>query len=127
MGEVWRALQTSLGRTVAVKLLPPKLAQDPEFVARFDKEATALAALSHPNIIQIIDRGVAGDHYYFVMEFVEGRSLRDIVNAGRPPPHDALRLVAQICRAIDYAHEKNIIHRDLKPENILVDARGHVK
>src|SRR6185295_3814636 len=127
MGEVWKARQISLGRTVAIKLLPPKLAQDAEFVARFEKEATALASLSHPNVIQIIDRGVAGDHYYFVMEFVEGRSLREVMQASRLTPADALKIVAQICRAIDYAHEKHIIHRDLKPENILVDARGHVK
>ncbi|HEY8206229.1 MAG TPA: serine/threonine-protein kinase [Myxococcaceae bacterium] len=127
MGEVWKARQVSLGRTVAIKLLPPKLAQDAEFVARFEKEATALASLSHPNIIQIIDRGVAGDHYYFVMELVEGRSLREVMQASRLSAADALKIVAQICRAIDYAHEKHIIHRDLKPENILVDARGHVK
>ncbi|HZN93089.1 MAG TPA: serine/threonine-protein kinase, partial [Myxococcales bacterium] len=127
MGEVWKARQASLGRTVAIKLLPPKLAQDPEFVARFEKEATALASLSHPNIIQIIDRGMAGEHYYFVMELVEGRSLREIMQAARLSTSDALKIVAQICRAIDFAHEKHIIHRDLKPENILVDARGHVK
>ncbi|HVE87078.1 MAG TPA: protein kinase [Myxococcales bacterium] len=127
MGEVWKAIQVSLGRTVAIKLLPPKLAQDPEFVARFEKEATALANLSHPNIIQIIDRGMAGAHYYFVMELVEGRSLREVMQSTRLAPSDALKIVAQICHAIDYAHEKHIIHRDLKPENILVDARGHVK
>ena len=127
MGEVWRARQVSLGRTVAVKLLPPKLASDPEFIARFDKEATALAALSHPNITQIIDRGVAGEHYFFVMEFVPGKSLREVINAGRPAPADALKIALQIARAIEHAHEQQIIHRDLKPENILLDERGHVK
>lgn len=127
MGEVWKAVQKSLGRVVAVKILPEKLAKDSEFVARFEKEATALASLSHPNIIQIIDRGVAGQHYYFVMEFVAGRSLRDVMGVGAVPPNDALKICAQICRAIDYAHDMNIIHRDLKPENILVDERGHVK
>jgi serine/threonine protein kinase len=129
MGEVWLARQQSLARTVAVKLLPPRLAKDPEFVTRFDKEATALAALSHPNIIQIIDRGVAGEHYYFVMEYVEGRSLRELMGTGtsRLPPQQGLRLLIQVARAIESAHDKGIIHRDLKPENILVDGRGHVK
>jgi serine/threonine-protein kinase len=127
MGEVWRAEQQSLGRMVAIKLLPPKLAQDPEFVARFGKEATALAALSHPNIVQIIDRGVAGDHYYFVMEYVEGTTLRDRMGRGPISSGEVLKIATQLCRAMDYAHEHHIIHRDLKPENILLDARGHVK
>ncbi|MFY0567781.1 serine/threonine-protein kinase [Archangium lansingense] len=125
MGEVWLARQKSLHRMVAVKVLPPRLAKDPEFVTRFDKEATALAALNHPNIVQIIDRGVAGDHYYFVMEYVEGRSLRDVMRELSPP--EALRVALQVARAIESAHDKDIIHRDLKPENILLDARGHVK
>ncbi|KFE70503.1 serine/threonine-protein kinase [Hyalangium minutum] len=127
MGEVWLARQRSLERTVAVKLLPPRLAKDPEFVTRFEKEATALAALSHPNIIQIIDRGVAGEHYYFAMEYVEGRSLRELLGLNRPSAQQGLRVLLQVSRAIEYAHEKGIIHRDLKPENILVDARGHAK
>ncbi len=127
MGEVWRAKQVSLQRMVAVKVLPPRLAKDPEFVARFDKEATALASLSHPNITQIIDRGVSGDHYYFVMELVPGKSLREIISAGRPTPAEALKIAVQICRAIEHAHAQQIIHRDLKPENILIDEAGHVK
>lgn len=125
MGEVWLARQRSLERTVAVKVLPPKLAQDPEFVSRFEKEATALAALSHPNIIQIIDRGVAGEHYYFVMEYVEGRSLRELT--GKLTPQESLRMALQVARAMECAHESGIVHRDLKPENVLVDMRGHVK
>ena len=126
MGEVWLARQQSLGRTVAVKLLPPRLAKDPEFVTRFEKEATALAALNHPNIIQIIDRGVAGEHYYFVMEYVEGRSLREAMSAGLTPER-GLKLPVGGARAMVCAHDKGIIHRDLKPENILLDGRGHVK
>jgi serine/threonine-protein kinase len=125
MGEVWLARQISLDRKVAVKVLPPRLAKDPEFVTRFEKEATALAALSHPNIIQIIDRGVAGEHYYFVMELVEGRSLREVMRELTPP--EALRVALQVARAIECAHDNDIIHRDLKPENILVDGRGLVK
>ncbi|RKH37096.1 serine/threonine-protein kinase [Corallococcus sicarius] len=128
MGEVWLARQQSLGRTVAVKLLPPRLAKDAEFVSRFDKEATALAALSHPNIVQIIDRGVAGEHYYFVMEYVEGQSLRHALSGADPmPPQQALKVLLQVARAVECAHDKNIIHRDLKPENILLDGRQHAK
>ncbi|NOK19976.1 serine/threonine-protein kinase [Corallococcus carmarthensis] len=128
MGEVWLARQRSLGRTVAVKVLPPRLAKDEEFVSRFDKEATALAALSHPNIVQIIDRGVQGEHYYFVMEYVEGQSLRHALS-GRDPltPAQSLKVLLQVARAVECAHDKNIIHRDLKPENILLDGRMHAK
>lgn len=127
MGEVWRAKQVSLGRTVAVKLLPEDLAQDREFVARFEKEATALASLSHPNIIQIIDRGEAGGHYYFVMEYVDGKSLRERMGGKPLVQADAIRFITQILRAVEAAHEGGIIHRDLKPENILLDGRGHAK
>ncbi len=127
MGEVWKAHQKSLGRTVAIKVLPPKLAKDPEFIARFEKEATALGALNHPHIVQIMDRGVAGEHYFFVMEFVAGRSLREVMNARSLTVDQALRLVVQISEAIEYAHGKQIIHRDLKPENILLDESGAVK
>ncbi|MFO0596814.1 MAG: serine/threonine-protein kinase [Myxococcaceae bacterium] len=127
MGEVWRARQVSLSRNVAVKILPSRFAKDREFVARFDKEATALAALSHPGVVQIIDRGQAGDHYFFVMELVSGINLREMMNDGRLTVRDALRIGVQVARAIDYAHEMRVVHRDLKPENILVDPRGHVK
>ncbi len=127
MGEVWRAVQRSLGRTVAVKILPPHSAKDPEFVARFEKESAALAALSHPHIIQIIDRGSAGGNYYFVMEYVEGQTLREAMGSGRLSLSEAPRIVLQILRAMEAAHQKDIIHRDLKPENILLDGRGHVK
>ena len=127
MGEVWRSRQKSLGREVAIKLLPPKLSKDPESVARFEKEATALASLSHAHIIQIIDRGISGDHYYLVMEYVQGRSLRELMNAGEISFRQALKLTLQICAAIDYAHQKQIIHRDLKPENILIDTEGQAK
>lgn len=127
MGEVWKARQLSLNRVVALKVLPEKFARDAEFVKRFEKEATALAALSHPNIVQIIDRGQAGEHVYFTMELVPGINLRELMNNQKLPLRDALRIGSQVARAIDYAHEQKIVHRDLKPENILVDGRGHVK
>jgi serine/threonine-protein kinase len=127
MGEVWRAKQTSLSRSVAVKILPAKFAADREFVARFEKEATALAALNHPNVVQIIDRGQAGSHYYFAMELVAGVNLRELLSGKRLAPKDALRIIVQVARAIDYAHEQKVVHRDLKPENVLIDPRGHVK
>lgn len=127
MGEVWRAEQKSLSRQVAIKLLPQHLSKDPEFVARFQKEASALAALNHPNIIQIIDRGEANGQYYFAMEYVRGRSLREVMSAGKLKAEDALRIIHQICRAVDDAHQHGIIHRDLKPENILIDDEGLVK
>ncbi|GMU58331.1 MAG: hypothetical protein AMXMBFR34_00940 [Myxococcaceae bacterium] len=127
MGEVWKARQQSLNRVVALKVLPEKFAADAEFVKRFEKEATALAALSHPNIVQIIDRGQAGGHVYFTMELVPGINLRELMNSQKLSVRDALRIGSQVARAIDYAHEQKVVHRDLKPENILVDARGHVK
>ncbi len=121
MGEVHQAVQLSLGRTVAVKLLSQDLAQDDTFVARFEKEGAALATLRHPNIVSIVDRGKTADTYYLVMEFVDGPSLRERM---RDPDFDslaALKVLTQIARAIDYAHGRGVIHRDLKPENILFD------
>ncbi|MBX7097556.1 MAG: protein kinase [Myxococcaceae bacterium] len=127
MGEVWRARQQSLDREVALKLLPAKLAKDQEFISRFQKEITALATLSHPNITQIIDRGATGGHCFFVMELVVGKSLRELLGEARLAPAEALRIAAQVCRGIEHAHQRNIIHRDLKPENILLDAHGTAK
>jgi serine/threonine protein kinase len=127
MGEVWRAKQVSLGREVAVKLLKPDLAKDTDFIKRFEKEAAALASLSHANIVQIIDRGQSEGIYFFAMEFVHGRSLRDLMAEHKLSPSDALKIVAQICNAIDYAHDHGVVHRDLKPENIMVSTDGQVK
>jgi serine/threonine-protein kinase len=127
MGEVWRARQVSLNRTVALKLLPEKFAKDADFVARFEKEAAALASLSHPNIVQIIDRGTAEGRYYFAMEYVAGLSLRERMRRAPLSVLDTLRIVRQLCEAIAYAHERDVVHRDLKPENILIDEGGHVK
>ncbi len=127
MGEVWKAKQLSLGRLVALKFLPSKFSGDAEFVARFEKEASALASLSHPQVVQIIDKGQVGQTYFFAMELINGISLREMLQNRSLSLKDALRIGAQIARGIDYAHEQNVIHRDLKPDNVLVDPRGHVK
>ncbi len=127
MGDVYLARQASLNREVAVKVLAKHLAEDPDFVRRFEKEAQALATLSHPNVVSIIDRGSHGGVLYFVMEYVDGHSLRDVLRGGPMEESQAVKVVTQVCAAIDYAHGRGVIHRDLKPENILIDVQGHVK
>jgi eukaryotic-like serine/threonine-protein kinase len=124
MGEVHKATQLSLGRTVAIKLLSPQLAQDESFVARFQKEAAALATLHHPHIVSILDKGSTATTYYLVMELVDGPSLREWIRSPQRDTHETLRRMMEICRAIDYAHHRGVIHRDLKPENILFDAQA---
>ena len=127
MGVVYKARQTELGRDVALKVLAPDLAHDPEFVERFNREARALATLSHPNIVSVHEFGREGDLCFLAMEFVDGRSLRDIMNEGRLPVDRALRILPQICEALEHAHAHGVVHRDIKPENVLVDRAGRVK
>ncbi len=124
MGEVHKAVQLSLGRTVAVKLLANELASDPNFVGRFEKEGAALAALSHPNIVSIVDKGKAGNTYYLVMEYVGGQSMRELMRSPSLGTGDALKLARDLCKAIEYAHSRGVVHRDLKPENILFDEQA---
>jgi len=127
MGIVYKARQGDLDRSVALKVVNPDLAGDPEFIERFFREAKTLAKLNHPNIVQIHDADRDGSHVYLVMELVEGSSLRALMRAGRLPPAEALRLTAQICDALEAAHQQGIVHRDIKPENILVTRSGDVK
>ena len=127
MGTVYKARQTALDRTVALKVLSPHLAADPEFVARFTREAKALGQLSHPNIVAIYENGVHEGVPYLVMEFVDGASLRKLMAHGKLSPERALSIVPQICDALQYAHDRGVIHRDIKPENILVDEAGRIK
>ena len=127
MGVVYKARQLRLDRLVALKILPPELGRDPAFAERFAREARALARLSHPRIVGVHDFGEAGGLFYLVMEFVDGLNLRGLLRRGRLKPEEALRIVPQVCEALQYAHEEGIVHRDIKPENILLDRRGNVK
>ncbi len=127
MGAVYKARQRGLDRLVALKVLPPEISQEPGFAERFAREARALARLSHPNIVTVIDLGQSGPLYYFLMEFVDGVNLRQMLQSGHLSPRDALALVPQICEALEYAHGEGIIHRDIKPENILLDGKGRIK
>jgi len=127
MGEVYRARDSKLDREVAVKVLPESLAQDPDALARFEGEAKAVAALSHPNILAIHDYGKDRGIAYAVMELLSGQTLRDRLNWGPITPKEAIDFGIQIARGLSAAHEKGIVHRDLKPENLFLTRGGHVK
>jgi tRNA A-37 threonylcarbamoyl transferase component Bud32 len=127
MGAVYKARQPSLDRLVAVKVLPPEAGRDPAFAERFAREARALARLCHPNIVAVHEVGKAGEFFYFIMEYVDGANLREVLRGGQLAPEQALRVVPQICDALQYAHEEGVVHRDIKPENILLDKKGRVK
>ena len=127
MGAVYQARQKELDRIVALKILPPGIGQDAAFAERFTREAKALAKLNHPGIVTLYEFGRADGLFYFLMEYVDGVSLRQLLNAGRVSLREALAIVPQICDALQYAHDQGIVHRDIKPENILLDRRGRVK
>jgi hypothetical protein len=127
MGEVYRARDTRLGREVAVKVLPEAVAQDPERRKRFEHEARAIAALSHPNILTIHDVGAEGEILYEVLELVEGDTLRKRLDDGTFSISRAAAMAAEIARGLAAAHDKGIVHRDLKPENVIATGDGRVK
>jgi hypothetical protein len=127
MGEVYRARATTLNREVALKVLPDLFASDPSRLARFEREAHAIAALSHPNILAIHDYGVEGRRAYAVMELLEGETLRERLSAGPVPARKALDFAVQMARGLAAAHDKGIVHRDLKPENLIITRDGLVK
>ena len=127
MATVYRALQPSLGRFVALKVLSSELARDPDFVNRFQREARVAARLEHPNIAPIYDVGQADGVFYIAMRLVPGRSLSDIVTSDGPLPLERTRaILAQIASALDYAHRQGVVHRDVKPSNVLVEANDQV-
>jgi predicted Ser/Thr protein kinase len=127
MGAVYRAGQRSLGRDVALKVLTVDTSADPSFAERFEREARTLAALSHPGITAVHDFGRRGPYWFFVMEFVDGANLRQMLRAREVGPREALSIVAQVCDALQYAHDHGVVHRDIKPENVLVTRKGQVK
>jgi serine/threonine protein kinase len=127
MGVVYKARQKRLDRLVALKILSPKIGQDPAFAERFAREARAMAMLSHPHIVAVYDFGQSDGLFYFFMEFVDGVNLRRLLDTGKLAPEEALAIVPQICDALQYAHDHGVVHRDIKPENVLLDKEGRVK
>ena len=128
MGAVYKCRQSSLDRTVAIKLLPAEIAADQQFVARFQREARTLAKLKHARIVVIHDFGqTSAGHLYFVMEYIDGTDLRRILRGPGLEPEQALAIVGQLCDALQAAHQMGIVHRDIKPENVLVTSDGYVK
>ena len=127
MGMVYKARQPRLDRLVALKILPVAALAHASFAERFEREAKALARLNHPGIVTLHDFGQTADYYYFVMEYVDGMNLRQLMQAKTMQPRQALELVTQICTALQFAHDESIVHRDIKPENILITKKGQVK
>ena len=127
MGAVYRGRQKNLDRPVALKIIAPRLSNDPGFLERFAREAKTLGRLNHPNIVTVYDFGQAGPYCYLVMELIEGVNLRDAILSGGVTPEQALQIVPKVCDALQYAHSEGVVHRDIKPENILVGFKSEVK
>lgn len=128
MADVYEAEDTTLHRSVAIKVLHPQFAQEKNFVERFRREAEAAAKLSHPNIVNIYDWGSEDNTYFIVMEYIKGRNLRELVEeTGSMQPKKVVTIMRQILEALDYAHRHNLVHRDVKPHNIIVTEEGAVK
>ncbi len=128
MAIVYKAKQLSLNRTVAIKVLPKRFSENPEYVERFYKEGQAAGKLNHNNIVQAFDVGEAGGYHYFIMEYVEGKTIYDDLAASKVFPEDkALDIIIQVARALNHAHTCGLIHRDVKPKNIMINTAGVVK
>ena len=128
MAVVYKARQLSLNRMVAIKILPKRFTENPEYVERFYKEGQAAGKLNHPNIVQAIDVGEAGGYHYFVMEYVEGKTIADDLSAGKVfEETEALDMIIQVANALGHAHTLSLIHRDVKPKNIMINNHGAIK
>jgi serine/threonine-protein kinase len=128
MAVVYKGKQLSLNRTVAIKVLPKRFSENPEYVERFYKEGQAAGRLNHPNIVQAIDVGEAGGYHYFVMEYVEGKTITDdLAEGGVFGEAEALDIIIQVAHALAHAHACRLIHRDVKPKNIMISTNGTVK
>ena len=128
MAVVYKARQLSLNRMVAIKILPKRFTENPEYVERFYKEGQAAGKLNHPNIVQAIDVGEAGGYHYFVMEYVEGKTIADDLVAGKVfEENEALDMIIQVANALGHAHALSLIHRDVKPKNIMINNHGAIK
>jgi len=123
MADVWLAEDTHLQRRVALKVLHRRFAQDREFVERFRREAEAAAGLGHPNIVAVYDRGEFEGTYYIAMQYVEGATLKELIDRGLTPP-EGVELIRQVLEAARFAHKHGVVHRDLKPQNVIVDPDG---
>jgi eukaryotic-like serine/threonine-protein kinase len=126
MADVWCAEDSMLNRRVALKFLHPRFAQDEQFVERFRREASAAAGLQHPNVVGVFDRGTFDRTHYIAMEYVEGASLKELIERGLSVG-EAIEIVRQVLAGVRYAHERGIVHRDLKPQNVLVDSEGRAR
>ena len=128
MADVFLAEDQQLGRKVALKLLHRRFAEDPGFVERFRREAQAAAGLQHPNVVSVYDRGAYDDTYYIAMEYLPGRSLKQLIRDEAPlDPLRAIDITLQILKAARFAHRRGVIHRDLKPHNVIVDDADNAK
>lgn len=126
MATVFKGVQQSLKRPVAIKVLNQKFSDHPDLVERFNRESLIIARLTHPNIIHVIDRGITAEgRPYFVMDFVEGTDTARIIREGNLPLQPKLDILIQVCKALSYAHKNGIVHRDIKPANILIDSEGN--
>ena len=128
MAVVYLAWDKELGREVAVKILRSEYNEDQDFVRRFNLEAQAASKMSHENIVGVYGVGQDGDTRYIVMEYVRGRTLKEVIRqAGRIKPERAVQITLKILAAVDCAHRSHVVHRDIKPQNILVDVEGNIK